>query len=381
MKVLILSCHTGEGHNSAAAAVEQMLLSRGIGCERDDALRFLSQGMSRAICHAHVGLYVHAPKLFTFAYRTTERHRGVFSPGTPLYRLLTRGSERLYDHLIRGGYDTVVCTHVFGALLVTDLREKHPDFAIKSAFVATDYTCTPSVEQCNVDIFFIPDATLTDEFVSTGIPAERIKASGLPLRAPFLTRRPRKEACLSCGLEQDKRHVLMMCGSMGCGPMEKLTRRLAEQMPADVVLTVICGTNQKLERRLSNRFADRQNVRVLGYADNVPALMDAADLYLTKPGGISISEAIAKQLPMVLVNIVAGCEQHNLRYCLERGMAKHADTPRAISALCVELLSDASALADMRGQMERYAQGNATQRIVAHLDSLDPSQTNEGNSL
>ena len=367
MRTLILTCNTGEGHNSTAAAIEDVLAAHGEVCEVEDALSFLSLGMSRAICHTHCHLYVCAPKLFTLAYRTTERYRGVFAPGTPLYRLLTHGSERLYRYLVDGGYDTVVCTHVFGALLVTDLREKHPDFELRSAFVATDYTCTPSVEQCNVDTFFIPDDTLTDEFTSNGIPAERLLAVGLPLRPPFLTRRSREDACRACGLDADKRHVLMMCGSMGCGPMKKLTRLLSEQLPRDTVLTVICGTNQKLERKLTRRFADRKNVRVLGYVSNVSELMDCADLYLTKPGGISVSEATAKGLPMVLINAVAGCEQYNLKYCLERGMAKTADTPEQLSALCAELLSDTEALAGMRQQIERYAHNDAAKSIFEQL--------------
>jgi processive 1,2-diacylglycerol beta-glucosyltransferase len=106
---------------------------------------------------------------------------------------------------------------------------------------------------------------------------------------------------------------------------------------------------------------------VLGYVNNVSELMDAADLYLTKPGGISVSEATAKGLPMVLINAVAGCEQYNLKYCLERGMAKTADTPEQLSVLCAELLSDTEALAGMRQQIERYAHNDAAKSIFEQL--------------
>lgn len=367
MKTLILTCNTGEGHNSTATAIEDVFAAHGEVCNRADTLSFLSPLMSRAVCKAHTRIYQYMPKAFDTGYRIAEEHPDAFEHKSPLYRLLTRGAEKLYRYMIQGGYDTVVCTHVFSALLVTGMKEKHPALDVYTAFVATDYTCSPSVSECDMDVFFIPDASLTDDFVTKGVPKERIAATGLAVRAPFLTRRSREDACRACGLDADKRHVLMMCGSMGCGPMEELTRLLAEQLPENVVLTVICGTNRELERKLSHRFEKRQNVRVLGFVKSVPELMDAADLYLTKPGGISVTEASAKGLPMVLVNAVAGCEQYNLQYCLERGIAKTADTPERVSALCTELLSDAEALAGMRQQSERYAHNDAAERIFEQL--------------
>lgn len=367
MRTLILTCNTGEGHNSTATAIEDVLAAHGKVCDRADTLGFLSPLMSRVVCKAHTRIYQYMPKAFGTGYRIAEEHPDAFERKSPLYRLLTRGAKKLYRHIIDGGYDTVVCTHVFSALLVTGMKEKYPAIDVYTAFVATDYTCSPSVRECNMDVFFIPDASLTDDFVAKGVPKERIAATGLAVRAPFLTRLPREVACERCGLDADKRHVLMMCGSMGCGPMEELTRLLSEQLPADTVLTVICGTNQTLERKLTRRFDERHNVRVLGYVKNVPELMDCADLYLTKPGGISVSEATAKGLPMVLVNTVAGCEQYNLKYCLERGMAKTADAPRELSALCAELLFDDRALAGMRQQIERYAHNDAAERIFEQL--------------
>lgn len=367
MRTLILTCNTGEGHNSTATAIEDVFAAHGESCGRADTLGFLSPLMSRAVCKAHTRIYQYMPKAFDVGYRIAEEHPDAFERKSPLYRLLTHGAKKLYHHIVEGGYDTVVCTHVFSALLVTGMKEKYPALDVYTAFVATDYTCSPSVRECDMDVFFIPDASLTDDFVAKGVPKERIAATGLAVRAPFLTRLSREVACERCGLDPRERHVLMMCGSMGCGPMEELTRLLAEQLPENVALTVICGTNRELERKLNRRFAKWQNVRVLGFVKNVPELMDAADLYLTKPGGISVTEASAKGLPMVLINAVAGCEQYNLQYCLERGMARTADTPEQLSAMCAELLSDTEALACMRVQIERYAHADAADRMFEHL--------------
>ena len=366
MKTLILTCNTGEGHNSTTAAVKDVFDARGEVCDSADALAFLAPWVSRIVCRAHARIYRYIPKAFSVGYRAAENPK-VFQRNSFFYRLLTRGTKKLHRLVVEGGYDTIVCAHSLTTLLATSLREKHPELKLYCAFVATDYTCSPGVKDGNMDVYFIPDASLKDEFVSKGVPAERVVASGLPVRAAFLKRLPREEAAQRCGLPEDKRHLLMMCGSMGCGPMEELATGLDALLPDDVVLTVICGTNELLYQRLSRRFAQHERVRVLGFTKNVSELMDCADLYLTKPGGISVTEAGAKGLPMVLVNAVAGCEEYNLQYCLRQGMAQTADTPEQLSALCAEILAEPASLSAMQINIERCAHTDAAERIYDYL--------------
>ena len=371
MKPLILACNTGEGHNSTATAIEQAFDRRGVPCDRADSLAFLSCIVSSIVCAGHEQIYRHAPRVFEVGYRAAEQHPRIFRKRSLLRRLLTGGAGKLKRYIEDGGYDTVICTHVFSAMMVTGMREKYPDVAAKFFFVATDYTCSPIVGECQMETFFIPDEALVDEFVARGVPRERIAATGLPVRAPFLTAMDRQEAKRMCGLPTDKKHLLVMCGSMGCGPLEELTALLADGLGPDAVVSVICGTNRELYRKLSRRFDGRTGVRVLGYVQNVPELMDASELYLTKPGGISVTEATVKGLPMVLVNAVAGCEEYNLRYCLERGMARTAQTPAALAELCVSLLADDGQLSVMRQAMAVHAHADAAERILDHVTAAE----------
>ena len=129
-----------------------------------------------------------------------------------------------------------------------------------------------------------------------------------------------------------------MTGSMGCGPIEELTQLLANSLPTEYDVTVACSSNRQLLRRMERKFEDRPNIHIRGYIGNVSAMMDSADLFLTKPGGISTTEAMVKGLPMVLVNVVGGCETPNLEFFVSHGGAATADTPEAIAALCKRLL-------------------------------------------
>ena len=140
----------------------------------------------------------------------------------------------------------------------------------------------------------------------------------------MLFRSPNREAKLAVGLEPSHRHLVMMTGSMGCGPMERITELLANSLPPEYDVTVACSSNRQLLRRMERRFADKPNIHIRGFISNVSVLMDSADLFLTKPGGISTTEAMVKGLPMVLVNVVGGCETPNLNFFVSHGGAATA---------------------------------------------------------
>ena len=339
MRVLILSCNTGAGHNSCAKATRDAVIEHGEECDIEDALRFISDKSSKVISGGHSGVYRHVPWLFSKGYSYAEHHRNLFAEDTVLYNYFTKASEGIYRLILEKKYDAVLCTHPFSALILTDILKKHK-LNIITAFLATDYTCSPTVEQSSLDLYFIPDRSLSEEFVSFGIPRERIVASGIPIRRMFFQNTEKKQAKRACGIPENHKHLLMMCGSMGAGPMTKVARALSEQLSADQDLTVVCGTNKKLFEQLSEQYTPNANIHILGFVDDMSLLMDSADLYITKPGGISVTEATVKALPMVFIDAVAGCEEHNLRFYLSVDGAVTAKEPHQLASLCTELLTN-----------------------------------------
>lgn len=297
MKVLILSCNTGEGHNSCAAALEEECRNQNIPCDTEDALRFISPEVSRFISNWHVRIYRHAPGLFRVGYRAAEDHPAQFHEGSALYRYLTQGAEKLCGFIAGSGYDTVICTHTFAALMVSEVVKTHlPN--LKTCFIATDYTCSPSVKDSSLDRYFIPASSLSGDFLGGGVTSERLRACGIPVRQMFRSSVRKEDAKRAFGIPTDHKHLVMMCGSMGCGPIMSIARRIGRNLPDDQDLTIVCGTNKQLYRRLQRRFYDSKNVHVRSYVKDMALLMDSADLYLTKPGGISVTEAASMRLPM-----------------------------------------------------------------------------------
>ena len=366
MRTLILSCNTGEGHNSCAKAIQETYAAHGETCDIVDALQFISKRASQFISDWHSRIYRHAPKLYKAGYHTAEERTSVFREGTTVYRYLTSGSEKLYHFILDGGYDNIICTHVFPALAMTAMLKHHP-MPLVTSFVSTDYTCSPSVENSELDYYFIPDISLTEEFVQCGVPREKLIDSGMPVKQAFYLNTDKAAAKAELGLPVDHQHLLVMCGSIGCGPIKELTEDLLIRLTSEQELTIVCGANEELFAKLERHFAHDPRIHIHGMVDYVPLLIHSADLFLTKPGGLSTSEAAACGVPMLLMDTVAGCEGHNLNFFLRQGIAVTADTPKHLADLAAALLADPEQLQKMARAARRRKGDTPSETIYAFL--------------
>ena len=356
MQTLILSCNTGAGHNSCAQAVQEAYHSRGEICNITDSLQFISEKASTFISNWHTRIYRHAPRLFDAGYQRAESHEDIFCEGTPIYKLLSSGAERMYQYIRSAGYDNIICTHVFPALALTEMRRQHPCLQLVTSHISTDYTCAPCTADSALDWYFIPSTSLLGEFEQCGLQPQKLIASGIPVRQQFYQRVSQEAGKANAGISPAHQHILMMCGSMGCGPMEEIISYLCPYLTTEQELSVVCGTNDDLRKKLQKRTEKYSQVHVLGTVNNVPQLMQASDLFLTKPGGLSTSEAMAAELPMVLIDAVAGCETHNLNFFLRNGMAVTANTPKAIADTTIKTLNAPVLLSKMRAAMRNVRQ-------------------------
>lgn len=132
-------------------------------------------------------------------------------------------------------------------------------------------------------------------------------------------------------------------------------------------LSIICGTNEKLRRELDEAYRDVPNIHVYGFMTDINTAMSSADLYLTKPGGLSTTEAAMKDLPMVFVDTVAGCEEYNLRYFVELGGAVTAASGEELCRLCLELMGDECRRVRMKQALASQSHENAAQCICNTL--------------
>ncbi len=316
-------------------------------------------------------MYRYLPGLFKWGYRYSEDHPSLFEDRSAVHQFLVSGIGELGQYISEGGYDTVICTHILSAIMLTHLQEQSP-LSIGTAFVATDYTCYPGVGACRLEHVFVPDCTYVEAYSNTGIPWFKIVATGIPVHPEFFRRTEKHLAKGQLNIKETSVHLLMMGGSMGCGPMEEVVHHVARKLPEWAEVTIMCGTNKRLYRTLDRRYRLYGNIHIIGYSDAVSLYMDAADLYVTKPGGISVTEAATKNLPMVFVNAVAGCEQYNMEFFLKMGGAVTADTPYELAATSIDLLCSPVKRRSMENRLRKWSRLDGAENIYRELQQAEP---------
>ena len=364
MRILLLSCNTGEGHNATAKAIMEVLEADGISCEMADVLACLSPRFSKFICNWHTRLYKYAPRLFDAGYRAFEYTEPDPDDTPALYDLLRLGTGKLAEMFACEDYDAVICVHIFAGMMMTEVR-KTQELHLPCFFVTTDYTCYPMTEQCDMDGYIVPHVDLMEEFSIAGLERSRLLPFGIPVRQTFYSQKPRQEVRSELELPRDGIVALLMCGSMGCGPIKKMARGLIDRLPEDSVVVAICGKNEKLYESMSEILDPR--LRVLGFTRQISDYMDAADMIVTKPGGLSTTEAAAKHLPMVLFNTVGGCESRNFDFFLSRGYALGSDDAGQTVDLAANLALQPELRQQIREKLEAYFTRNSTRSLVAHV--------------
>ncbi len=339
MKLLVLSCNTGEGHNSAAKAISETLLSKGHECDICDALAFASPRISRAIAHIHTFTYCKMPHVFGAGYSVEEKFPELMRAA--MSGIISRGAARLNGCV--SDYDAVICTHIFGAMMVSKLKKRYGR-RIPAFFVATDYCCCPCAAKESMDAFFIPHASLAGEFIANGADESRLIPSGIPISQAFCVKMDKKAARRELGLAKEGKLILIGGGSIGCGRMARIAKAISQRHGSEQIV-VVCGRNEKTLAKIKRLAAP--NVTAVGYTSNMALYMDAADVFVTKAGGLCTTEAAAKGLPMVLVNAVPGCESRNIRFLVSNGMALSGNSLISVADAVDKLVYGNSVYDDM----------------------------------
>ena len=361
MRVLILTCNTGGGHNAVAAALRDSLQRCGASCDVMDGLGFISKKASKFVSKWHTRFYRRYPRLYKAGYMSAEGDKEMDRRDGPVYRYIARGARRLGRTLQSGGYDAVVCVHVIPAMMMTALKQAWSACPV-FCFVATDYACSPTVGACTPDICVIPHQELADEFVSCGIARDTLLPAGIPVRSAFREHGDRAAARRALGLPETGRHIVLMSGSIGCGPMGDVAEDLNMRMADGDFATVLCGSNKQMRYALELRRLYR--VEAVGFTTQVQLYMDSADVLVSKPGGISITEAGTRGVPLLLADMVGGCETRNEAFFTAHGWAA-ACPPDNMAASALAFLEDEQQRQAITAAQSRDFDGLAADRVAA----------------
>jgi processive 1,2-diacylglycerol beta-glucosyltransferase len=369
MHLAILSCNYGGGHKRVAETVAAEWVSRTGGRAEivDYFARFVHPVFDAITKFSYIQSVRRAPMLYGLFYRMT----GEIRPDSLTQRAINRmGMERLARYLDEARPDAVCSVHCTPAGTMSDLRLAGRT-AIPCLTVITDYVTHSQWIHPAVDRYCVPNDIVRGGLVERGIPASRIVVSGLPVERKFLRPLDRPALLDKYGLRPDVPVVLVMAGAYAMlGGVLDVTRALA-QFARPIQVIVVCGYDRRLEGQVRARAAGSPHpFRVVGYVDTVEELMTASDILVTKAGGVTISEALVKRLPMLVYRPIPGQEEGNTRFLLDRGAALAPRTPEELLAQLETLLGDPARLAAMAEAAGALGRPDAAGVVTAELAGL-----------
>lgn len=365
MKILILSCATGGGHNAAGYAIAEKIQQQGDEAYVFDYLSMAGEKVSQRVGGAYVGVVKHTPLLFGAAYHVAGWVSRLVSH-SPIYYVNGRMAKYLYAYLKENTYDAIVMPHLYPAETITYMKRQGISLPLTVA-VATDYTCIPFWGETDCDYYVIPHRALAEEFEAQGIPGEKLLPYGIPVSVRFEEKVSRNKARELLGLPKDKKLYLIVGGSMGAGNIIRLTRTLHEMLGRDEGIVVICGNNKKVQRRLRKICRKVSNVDILGSVDQMELYMKACDVVYTKPGGLTSTEAAVSGVPIVHTTPIPGCETKNRKFFIRRNMSAGAKTINGQAAAGIRLADSPRKRMFMKQAQNKYINREASMKIYEFL--------------
>jgi processive 1,2-diacylglycerol beta-glucosyltransferase len=352
-RVLFLSASVGTGHLSAAFAIQEALrqIYPEVESEVIDVYRYSTAIFGKMATKGYLQLIKVLPRVYHFFYEMKEKDSTVA-------RLKAKFASSTAQNLIPLVRDfephVLVCTHAFAAGVAFLLKKK---FEIPVVNVVTDYTIHPFWIQPDSDLYLVGNAQLCEYLVKHGIESQRVKITGIPINPRFVCIETKADVKERLGLDPDLKTILVMGGGIGLGPIALVLRSL-HKVKFPVQALVVTGTNQKLKKKLekyasklnfqNGRGKTLQKIRIYGYTENIPALMQASDLLVTKPGGLTLSEALVTELPVLIVAPLPGPEIRNAQYFVKEKAALLAKRMTHVSGHINTLLGDPQKMANLQ---------------------------------
>lgn len=363
--VLILTCSTGEGHNSAAHALQSALFAAGIASEVADPVSFQSERMQHAVASLYNNMIKKTPAVFGAIYKLGDLYSSTNLP-SPVYWANAQYAQALQKFIITKAFDAVICTHLYGMEVMTAIREKG-QLHIPCYGVLTDYVCIPFIEETHMDLYFVSCDRARQDLIDKGIPARKIVVSGIPVHERFVNHPSKSASRMQLHIPPEKKIFLVMTGGVGCENMIGLCNELVKHLKNDAEVYVLTGKNQNLKQRLDSKYGLEPRFHTVPFTRQVATYMAAADVLLSKPGGLSSTEAAVANIPLVHIHAIPGCETYNARFFSENGMSMHASNDKQAVIYAQQLAYDKETADLMVQAQQRYIPNHAAATIIEEM--------------
>jgi processive 1,2-diacylglycerol beta-glucosyltransferase len=363
MRVLIATVTAGGGHLVAAAALEEAwrALRPGDVVEQVDLGKFFSPLHRKIVSEGYVRLVNHAPELWGMVFAKTDKPKAAQALNRVRAIFPSNSRYRFGRYVKEYKPDVVLCTHYFPLETLNHLRVKRGGPRPLVVSVVTDFEAHALWMDACVDLYCVAADQTKARLVARGAAEEDVVATGIPISAKFSTKLDAKAVRRMLGLRDDLPVLLVPSGGFGMGPVGAILGEL-DKVHRPFQSVVVTGRNQELRRELAAQ--DRKHpTQVLGFVTNMHELMAVADLIITKPGGLTSSEALAMGKPLFILNPIPGQEAANSDFLLEHGAAAKVNRVEDLPYRIEQLLGSRK-LAEMGRAAKALGRPRAARDIV-----------------
>jgi len=362
--ILVLSVSAGAGHVRAAQAIEAAGAARQprVRVTHLDLLTLVPREFRALYAEQYIKLVERLPQLWSYLYAKSDRPSRDTLIGKLKRAAEKLNTRRLDAEIAKLAPDAILCTHFLPAELLS--RRKAKGGVLPPLWVqVTDFDVHALWVHPHVDRYCVASDEVAFRLADRGVPRDRIAVTGIPVMPQFAAPLERAACARELGIDAGRFTVLMMAGGAGVGSLDDLAGRLLA-LP-ELQLVALAGRNAPLLKRLRG-LAERHPGRLfpLGFTTTVERVMTAADLVVTKPGGLSVSECLAKRKPMLLVSPIPGQEERNADYLLEAGAALKAVDAATLEFKVAALLAAPRRLAAMSEAAHRIGRPGAAREVL-----------------
>lgn len=368
MNILILSASTGGGHMRASKAIESYMIKqdKDINVKIVDSLLYISPILNKTITSGYVYLATKTPKLYGKLYDLSNKDRKFSNFVTRINNIFANKLLPLIDDFKP---DVIITTHPFPTEMVSRLKLKN-EINIPLICIMTDYAPHKAWLSEKVDAYIVANDDMVAKMVAQGVSEEHIYAYGIPVDEVFFEEKEKQLVLEELNLDKNLPTILMMAGSFGVANVFDIYANIID-IDFDFQIILVTGKNKKLYNQFEEVVGNSpKNTKLIYFTNEINKFMQASDIIITKPGGLTVTEALACNIPMAIFDAIPGQEEENAEFLIKHNMAVRISDGNSCREAIVRLLEDNGKLENMKEACKSFDKNDSSKNIFLLLNEL-----------
>lgn len=360
-KILILTASFGGGHNKAANNLKTKLLEEDYQVEIVDILKEISEKVDNVVIEGYLKIINKTPDLYGILYKTSNFNQNV-TPSVFTKPFSVFLSNKLIPILEEIQPDIIIGTHVFAIGIVEYLKVKNL-FDGKFISIITDFITHKMYFSQAVDYYIVASEFTKEKMCNQGIKKEKIFTYGIPIADEFKLKTHEKKEGFN---------ILTMFGALGLDHFSDYIIPILD-IAEDIKITMVCGKNEKLKEKLSQKyslFVNQGRLEIIGFTSEISRLMEENQILISKPGGLTVTEAIIKNIPIIVPFFIPGQEEENLEFILEEEIGVFAEDLNGILKEIKKFYNNRRKIQYMSENMYELSKSFSVEKIINLINSI-----------